>query len=271
MTRAGAPGSVTPMFSLAGKSALVTGAGSGIGAAIAATLAHAGAHVIVTDVQEPGGRATVDALKARGGSGEFESLDITSEAACLTLAGGIHARRGPLDVLVNNAGIGHVGTLLTTTGTDFDRVFAVNVRGLFNVTRAFLPAMLSAGRGSVINLASAAGLEGLRDRLAYATSKHAVVGFTRCVALDHARTGVRVNCICPGRVETPFVKSRLAEYPDPEAAYRDMCSTQANGRMGTPDEIAALALYLAADESAFVTGAALPIDGGMTAGSGRLS
>jgi len=170
---------------------------------------------------------------------------------------------------VNNAGIGAVGTLLTTPGSDFDRILQVNVRGIFNVTRAFLPAMIEQGRGSVINMASAAGLEGLKDRLAYATSKHAVVGLTRSAALDHAKSGVRINCLCPGRIETPFVISRLAEYPDREAAYQEMSSTQANGRMGRPEEVAALALYLASDESSFVTGAALAIDGGMTAGSGR--
>ena len=265
------PGSVLAMFSLAGKTALVTGAGSGIGAAIATSLASAGAHVVVADVQVNGGRATVDTIVAAGGSAEFIPLDVTSESASVDLARDLLARRGALDILVNNAGIGHVGTLLTTTAADLDRVLNVNLRGVFLVTKAFLPAMIAAGRGSVINMASAAGLEGLQDRLAYTTSKHAVVGFTRSVALDHARSGVRVNCICPGRVETPFVKSRLAEYPDPAAAYRDMCSTQANGRMGRPDEVAALALYLASDESAFVTGAALAIDGGMTAGSGRLS
>ena len=271
VTTAEPTGSVRPMFSLSGKTALVTGAGSGIGAAIASTLARAGAHVIVADLQETGGAATVSAIVAAGGSAEFLRLDVTSEATCTAAAADIVARRGALDILVNNAGIGHVGTLLTTTIADLDRVMNVNLRGVFLVTRAFLPAMISAGRGSVINIASAAGLEGLQDRLAYATSKHAVVGFTRCVALDHARTGVRVNCICPGRVETPFVKSRLAEYPDPEVAYREMCSTQANGRMGRPDEVASMALYLASDESSFVSGAALTIDGGMTAGSGKLS
>ena len=259
------------MFSLAGKTALVTGAGSGIGAAIATTFAQAGAHVIVADLQEVAGRTTVETIVAAGGSAEFVSLDVTSESATVALAQDLETKRGPLDILVNNAGIGHVGTLLTTSAADLDRVLNVNLRGVFLVTKAFLPAMISAGRGSVINMASAAGLEGLQNRLAYATSKHAVVGFTRSVALDHARSGVRINCLCPGRVETPFVKSRLAEYPDPAAAYREMCSTQANGRMGRPDEIAALALYLASDESSFVTGAALAIDGGMTAGSGRLS
>ncbi len=259
-----------PMFSLAGKTALVTGAGSGIGAAIAETFARAGAHVFVADVNEIGGRRTAEAITAQAGHAEFALLDVTRADACEDLAAQIHPFRGPLDILVNNAGIGGVGTLVTTTAEEFDRIFSVNVQGVFHVMKAFLPAMVVRGRGSVINLASAAGLEGLKDRFAYASSKHAVVGMTRCAALDHAQSGVRVNCICPGRIETPFVTSRLAEYPDPEAAYREMCSTQANGRMGTPAEVAALALYLAADESSFVTGAAFPIDGGMTAGSGKL-
>lgn len=259
------------MFSLAGKCALVTGAGSGIGAAIAELLARAGAHVVVADVNEIGGRRTVEAIGTARLSAEFVTLDITQLEACVALSERLHAERGPLDILVNNAGVGAVGTLITTSPTEFDRLFAVNVRGTFNMLKAFLPAMVVRGGGSVINMASAAGLEGLQDRFAYAASKHAVVGMTRCAALDHAKSGVRVNCICPGRVETPFVKSRLAEYPDPEAAYREMCSTQANGRMARPEEVAALALYLAADESSFVTGAAIPIDGGMTAGSGKLS
>ncbi len=253
------------MFSLAQKTALVTGAGSGIGAAIATTFASAGAHVVVVDVHAEHGLRTVQQIKAAGGQAEFRVLDVTDEVACEALA-----RELPtLDILVNNAGIGHVGTLLTTRASDLDRVLSVNLKGIFNVTKAFLPGMIARGRGSVINMASSAGLEGLKDRLAYAVSKHAVVGLTRCAALDHARSGVRINCLCPGRVETPFVEARLAEYPDREAAYREMCSTQANGRMGRPEEIAAAALYLASDESSFVTGSALAIDGGMTAGSGR--
>ena len=254
------------MFSLAGKTALVTGAGSGIGAAIAETFATAGAVVIVADVNALGGNATVETITRAGGQALFAALNVTDEAACVTLAERVQAQHGPLDILVNNAGIGHVGTILTTSGNDFDRLYAINVRGTFNVTKAFLPAMIAAGRGSVINLSSTAGLEGLRDRLAYGVTKHAITGLTRCLALDHATTGVRINCLCPGRVETPFVKARLAEYPDPEAAYREMCGSQANGRMGQPKEIAAAALYLASDESSFVTGSALSIDGGWTAG-----
>ncbi len=257
------------MFSLNGKVALVTGAGSGIGEAIAITFARAGAYVLVADANPVGGERTVATIHAAGGKAEFVTLNVTDEPACDALAARIERERGALDILVNNAGIGHVGTILTTSGADFDRVFNVNVRGVFNVSKAFMPAMVRQGRGSVVNIASSAGLEGLKDRFAYASSKHAVVGITRCAALDCARSGVRVNCICPGRVETPFVQARLAEYPDREAAYREMCSTQANGRMGRPDEIAAAALYLASDESTFVTGSALAIDGGMTAGSGK--
>src|SRR5262245_29625605 len=146
------------MFSLSGKVALVTGAGSGIGAAIAEIFGTAGATVIVADVNEIGGRRTVATIEAARGDAEFALLDVASESACLELADQVHSARGPLDVLVNNAGIGHVGTLLTTSGADFDRVWSVNVRGMFNVTRAFLPAMVERGRGSVINLASSAGI-----------------------------------------------------------------------------------------------------------------
>jgi NAD(P)-dependent dehydrogenase (short-subunit alcohol dehydrogenase family) len=169
-------------------------------------------------------------------------------------------------VLVNNAGIGHVGTMLQTTGADMDRLYAVNVRGVFNVTKAFLPGMVARKYGVIVNIASIGGIVGVRDRLAYCTTKFAVVGLTKSMALDHALEGIRVNCICPGRVETPFVSARLKEYPDPEKAYREMASTQAIGRMGKPEEIAAAALYLASDEAAFITGTALLIDGGWSAG-----
>ena len=167
---------------------------------------------------------------------------------------------------MNNAGIGHVGNLNGTTAADLDRLLAVNVRGPFNVCKTFVPAMLDRGTGSVVNIASISGIVAVRDRLAYTVSKHAVVGLTKALALDHSHRGVRFNSICPGRVETPFVKARLAETPDPEKTYREMASTQLNGRMARPDEIAAAALYLAADESMMVTGSNLLIDGGWSAG-----
>lgn len=244
-------------FSLTGKRALVTGAGSGIGAAIARTFAQAGAHVFIADRDEAAGRAV-----ATETVGTFLMVDVVEEGDCVAAA----TAAGSLDILVNNAGIGHVGTMLQTTGSDMDRLYAVNVRGVFNMCKAFLPGMIERGHGVIINLASIGGVVGLRDRLAYCTTKFAVVGLTKSLALDHALDGVRVNCICPGRVETPFVAARLKEYPDPGKAYREMAATQAVGRMGKPEEIAAAALYLASDESAFVTGSEFIIDGGFSAG-----
>lgn len=249
-------------FRLDHKTALVTGAGSGIGRAIAELLAAQGALVWVVDRDEGGGSETVEAIRRTGGRADFARADVTSEADVAAVA----KSTGPLEVLVNNAGIGHVGNLLGTAGEDLDRLYAVNVRGVFNCSKAFVPEMLERRAGSVINLASVGGVVGIRDRLAYTTTKFAVVGLTKAMALDHSHTGVRFNCICPGRVETPFVKRRLAEYPDPDRAYREMSSTQLTGRMAQPAEVAAAALYLAADESAMVTGSSLLVDGGWSAG-----
>jgi 2-keto-3-deoxy-L-fuconate dehydrogenase len=243
------------MFRLDGKTALVTGAGSGIGEAIALCFASQGATVWVVDRDEAAATATVKVI-------HMACVDVSDAGAVLALAG----RVPPLDILVNNAGIGHVGNLKGTEAADLDRMYAVNVRGPFNFCKAFVPAMLERRRGSVISLASIGGIVAVRDRLAYTISKFAVVGLTKSLALDHSHEGVRFNCICPGRVETPFVKRRLAEYPDPEKAYREMASTQLNGRMAKPTEIAAAALYLAADESEMVTGSSLVIDGGWSAG-----
>lgn len=245
------------MFSLKNKTALVTGAASGIGAALAEIFAQAGAKIWIADRNEADGQAVAERI-----GGTFLRLDVTSETDCEQAAQAV----GTLDVLANIAGIGHVGSLASTTATDLDKLYAVNVRGVFNCCKAFVPAMLGRKSGSVINMASIAGVIAVRERLAYTTTKFAVVGLTKALALDHSQTGVRFNCICPGRVETPFVLARLKEYPDPQAAYRDMASTQLNGRMARPEEVAAAALYLAADESAMVTGSTLMIDGGWSAG-----
>ena len=254
------------MFRLDGKSALVTGGGSGIGEAIARTLATAGATMYVTDRDTANSERVADAIRTDGGRAKSVALDVTDDAACARVAEEIARTHGALDVLVNNAGIGHVGTIVTTAGADLDRLYAVNVRGVFNVTKAFIGQMLARRAGVIVNIASIGGVLGIRDRLAYVTTKSAVVGLTKAIAMDHAADGIRVNCVCPGRVETPFVKARVREYPDPEAAYREMSSSQAIGRMGRPDEIAAAVLYLASDEAAFITGTPLLIDGGWSMG-----
>ena len=245
------------MFSLRNKIALVTGAASGIGAAIAETFANAGAKVFVADHDEANGQAIAKRI-----GGQFYKLDVARAEECSQAAQVV----GPIDVLANVAGIGHVGSLTGTTAADMERLYSVNVLGVFNCCKAFALPMLERKSGSVINMASIGGIVAVRERLAYTTTKFAVVGMTKALALDHSHSGVRFNCICPGRVETPFVLARLKEYPDPAAAYREMASTQLNGRMAKPEEIAAAALYLAADESAMVTGSSLMIDGGWSAG-----
>jgi len=245
------------VFSLQKKTALVTGGASGIGAAMAETFARAGATVWIADRDEANGQAVAKRI-----GGQFVLLDVASEADCARAAQTV----GKLEILANVAGIGHVGSLANTAAADLDRLHAVNVRGVFNCCKSFVPVMLECKAGSVINMASVAGVVAVRERLAYTTTKFAVVGMTKALSLDHSHTGVRFNCICPGRVETPFVLARLKEYPDPEAAYREMASTQLNGRMAKPEEIAAAALYLASDESAMITGSALMIDGGWSAG-----
>jgi NAD(P)-dependent dehydrogenase (short-subunit alcohol dehydrogenase family) len=251
------------MFDLSDKIALVTGAGSGIGAATAEAFAVARARVFVTDRNHDSALATAARI---GDCATALHLDVSDEAQCARCAEQVLASAGRLDILVNNAGVGHVGTLVQTEGSDLDRLYAVNVRGVFNVSKVFLPSMLARRAGNIINMASIGGVVGIRDRIAYCTSKFAVVGLTKSMALDHALDGIRVNCICPGRVETPFVAERLAAYPDPVKARREMTATQAVGRMGRPEEIAAAAVYLASDESSFVTGSAFMIDGGWSAG-----
>ena len=254
------------MFTLENKIALVTGAGSGIGQSIAELFAKAGAFVFVADRDSQGGAETVRRIEKAGRNAQFVHLDVTNEEQCTNVAKGVHESHERLDILVNNAGVGHVGTMLQTSGADMDRLYSVNVRGIFNLTKAFLPGMLQRKSGNIINRASIGGIVGIRDRLAYCTTKFAVVGMTKSMALDHAAEGIRVNCICPGRVETPFVSARLKEYPDPQKAYQEMSSTQALGRMARPEEIASAALYLASDESAFITGTPFLIDGGWSAG-----
>ena len=254
------------MFDLTGKIALVTGAASGIGEAIAFTFARQGAFVYAADIDEANGQRVAAEIGGDGGRAAFLKLNVAEQKDCLNAVEVVQAEHGRLDILVNNAGLGHVGNILGTTVDDLDRLYAVNVRGMFDLTKAFIPGMIERKYGVIVNMSSVGGVAAVSDRIAYCTTKFAVVGFTKCLALDHALQGIRANCICPGRVETPFVKARLAEYPDSEKAYRDMAATQALGRMGKPEEIAAAALYLASDEAAFVTGSALIIEGGFTVG-----
>jgi len=253
-------------FSLKDKVTIVTGAASGIGAAIAEAFAQAGAFVYVADVNEAGATSQAKRIGQEGGRAFAATTNVADQASCESLIQRVLTERGQCDVLVNNAGIGHVGTILTTPPEELQRLWSVNVQGMYTLCRAVLPSMIERKRGSIINMASALGLTAMEDRFAYTVTKHAVVGLTRSMALDFGPTGVRINCICPGRVETPFVQARLSEYPDPEKFLSQMVATHAQKRMAQPWEIAAAAVYLASDESAFVTGSTFVIDGGYLCG-----
>ena len=266
MTLPTPPPAPLDLFRLDGKVAVVTGAGSGIGRATALLFARVGAAVAILDRDAEAGQTAADEVSAAGGQALFAAADVGRADDCRAAVDRVSAAFGPVDVLVNNAGVGHVGTVLTTTEQDLDRLLSVNVKGVMFMTQAVLPSMVERRTGSIVNLASIGGVVAVRDRFAYCTTKFAVVGMTKCVALDHADAGVRCNCICPGRVETPFVAARLAEYADPRAAYEQMVSTQLLKRMARPEEVAAAALYLASDAAAFVTGSALVMDAGWTAG-----
>ncbi|MBI1814938.1 MAG: SDR family oxidoreductase [Deltaproteobacteria bacterium] len=253
------------MFRLDSKIAVVTGAGSGIGRAIAITFAKQGARVFVLDREMSAAAATVEQIRAAGGAADVILCDVTGAASVIAAFDQIDAAAGRLDILVNNAGIAHIGTVATTTEADFDRIYAVNVKGVFLCSQAGVTRMLRSGGGVILNLASIASLIGLPDRFAYSMSKGAVLTMTRSVAVDYIKQGIRCNCICPARVHTPFVDGYLRDtYPGREAEmFRQLSEYQPIGRMGTPEEVAALALYLCSDEASFITGQAYPIDGGV--------
>ncbi len=239
---------------LAGKIAFVTAAAQGIGRASALAFADEGATVHATDVNE----AKLRELD-RPGLKTFK-LDVLDGDAVRRAAASV----GRVDVLMNCAGWVHHGTVVDTTEEDYDKSFALNVRSMFVVTKAFLPAMLAGGGGSIINIASvASSIRGVPFRFAYGASKAAIIGLTKSVAADYIRQGIRCNAICPGTTDTPSLGDRTSAFDDPVQARKDFIARQPMGRLGRPEEIAALAVYLASDESTFTTGTAVVADGGM--------
>ena len=241
---------------LVGKTALVTAAGQGIGRAAALAFAREGAKVWATDLNAK----TIGELEGKEGM-RTRVLDVTDENAVNRVA----AEVGAIDVLFNCAGIVHHGSILDATTKDWDQAFAVNVKSMFLVSKAFIPGMLQKGRGSIINMASvASSVRGLPNRFVYGASKAAVIGLTKAIAADFVAKGIRCNAICPGTVDSPSLQGRINAFADPVQARKDFVARQPMGRLGTVDDITGILVFLASDESQFATGNAYSIDGGMT-------
>ncbi|SEJ67632.1 NAD(P)-dependent dehydrogenase, short-chain alcohol dehydrogenase family [Dyadobacter koreensis] len=251
------------MFDLTGKVALVTGGASGIGLAISQTFAKQGAHVHILELNIDLANQVVADIKSSGGSAEAHVIDISKQTDVVKVIDGI-AEKQTINILVNNAGIAHVGRADNTAETDFDRVLNVNVKGVYNCLFATIPHLKKAGGGVILNMASIAATVGIPDRFAYSTAKGAVYSMTLSVAKDYLADGIRCNSVSPARVHTPFVDGFIAKnYPGQEAEmFEKLSKTQPIGRMAKPDEIGALALYLCSDEASFITGCDYLIDGG---------
>ncbi len=254
--------------------AIVTGAGSGIGRATALAFASAGASVVAADADVRAAQDTVRLIQSlaplverppAGARAAAFQADVTSAADTAALVEFTIDTFSTVDILVNNAGVGVAGTILTTSEDDWDRIFAVNVKGIYHCSRAALPRMIARGGGVIVNVSSIVAMVAVVDRAAYGASKGAVLALTKAMAADHVKDNIRVNCVCPGTIDTPWVDRMVHSYADPEAARRSMVARQPVGRLGTPEEIAEAILYLASPSARFATGSALVLDGGFTA------
>lgn len=254
------------IFDLSGKTAVVTGSGSGIGKAIAIQLAKHGATTCLMDLNEESIINVTEEIRANKNSAKAYPCNVASQTETIQVYAQIVKDYNTIDILVNSAGVSHIGKLDNTFEADFDRLYQVNVKGVYNSMYGAIPYMRNQNRGVILNLASVAAGLGISERFAYSMTKGAVLSMTLSVAKDYVEEGIRCNCISPGRVHTPFVDGFLQKnYPGKEKEmFEKLSKTQPIGRMGKPDEIATLALYLCSDEASFITGTDYPIDGGFT-------
>ena len=253
------------MQRLKGKVAFITGGGTGIGRACGLLFAGEGAKVALAGRRQEHLETVAREITNGGGEALAVPCDVTLRASVEKALRSISARFGRLDIVVNNAGALKVGSAEETSDEEWNQILAVNLTGTFLVSRAALPELRKSGGGSIINIGSVLGLVAMKQRAAYAAAKGGVTLLTKAMALDHAREGIRVNCICPGITETELIRQMLAKLPDPDAARKARVELIPLGRFGRPEDVAHLALFLASDESSWLTGAALPLDGGMTA------
>lgn len=247
---------------LEGQHAIVTGSTSGIGRAIAELFAREGARVVITGRDAERGEAVVQDIRSLGGEALFVAADLTQEEDAVRLVERARAAYGPVDVLVNNAGAVFAGTIPETDLATWNRIFHTNVTSAYLMCRLVLPEMVERGAGSIVNIGSEVAMKGVPKRAAYAAAKAAIIGLTRALAADHSPQGVRVNCICPGTIETPLVRGLIESSPDPEQVRQQMLARRFLPFLGMPGDVAAAALYLASSDARFVTGAVLTVDGG---------
>ncbi len=246
--------------------AVITGAGSGIGRAMALLFAREGARILAADLNESAARETASTIVNGGGVAESVGVEVAQPDAVRAMIEQALSLYGRIDILCNNAGIGSTTDVVECEPDEWDRVMAVNVKSVYLGCKYAIPSMLQQGGGVIINTASVAGMVGIVKRASYCASKGAVIALTRQVAIEYVKQGIRVNCLCPGTVDSPWVERLLAQADDPGAARQALEARQPMGRLGTPEEVAAAALYLASDDAAFITGTGLILDGGWTAG-----